>query len=354
VVQTAGIVRAALIAGTAPRAPIAQAASETLQANGPTLEAVDRAARLPLTSVRPRFAVLRSVPVWSLVTPVMSLRTLDAVSRGDTDAAVASLLSALRFLRGASADTQSFAATQQANVVRGVVADLTVMLHRLQVPPASLDEIDRALADLFRQSDLQRLISGQAQFRYANISVYNATGLFGEVIRPARYRVAAGIARSAVEALDVANRPWPDRVRGMQRLRPWTVWFAPKPLRMIGGEANRIVLQGLAEDFATGVAAVNVARTAIAIERYRQDHNTLPDALSQVAMPSDTSLDPFTGKPLQFHRLDTGYELYSVGHDEKDNGGDIGPDEKTVMPGSVGRDIGIAMPLPAVNSSPRR
>ena len=55
-----------------------------------------------------------------------------------------------------------------------------------------------------------------------------------------------------------------------------------------------------------------------------------------------------------FHRLDTGYELYSVGRDEEDNGGDIGPDEKTATPGSVGRDIGIAMPLPAVNSSPRR
>jgi hypothetical protein len=80
---------------------------------------------------------------------------------------------------------------------------------------------------------------------------------------------------------------------------------------------------------------VELRRTAIAIERYRQDHNTLPDALPQVAMPSDTSLDPFTGKPLQFHRLDTGYELYSVGRDEKDNGGDIGPDEKTVMPGNV-------------------
>ena len=63
VVQTAGTVRAALMAGAPPPAATAQAVDDILRENEPTLAAVDRAAGLPLTTVRPRFAVLRSVPV---------------------------------------------------------------------------------------------------------------------------------------------------------------------------------------------------------------------------------------------------------------------------------------------------
>lgn len=355
-VQTAIAVRDALVTGKPVEPRMAQAARDTLRVNEPTFAVIDRAAQLELPgTVRQgnRAMVLRSVPAWGVMTPVMSLRTLDAIARGDGERAVGSLLSALRFLRGAAADTRSLSAIQQANVLRSLIADLTVLLQRCRLTDADLDQLDQVLARLMPSEELRRFILGQAEFRYSNVSVYVANGLYGDLIRPARYRVAAGIARSTLEALDVAEKPWPERVRGMARLSDWQVWLAPKELRVIGGDANRQTFQWLTENFAAGVATVNAARTAIAIERYRQAHGRWPAALSELGT-AERSLDPFTGSSLLFRLRGDGYLVYSVGRDGRDDGGDVGPATNAVVPGALGKDLGIALAgPPATSSQPR-
>jgi hypothetical protein len=70
-------------------------------------------------------------------------------------------------------------------------------------------------------------------------------------------------------------------------------------------------------------ARFRAARTALAIERYRTANGTLPDALDALvprfmnAIPTD----PFDGQPIRYKTRDKGYVVYSVGGDEKDNGG---------------------------------
>jgi hypothetical protein len=70
-------------------------------------------------------------------------------------------------------------------------------------------------------------------------------------------------------------------------------------------------------------AHLDLARCALAIERYRlatgkvpNDLDTLvPDYLGQVP------LDPFDGRPVRYRPAATGYRLYSIMEDGKDNGG---------------------------------
>lgn len=68
---------------------------------------------------------------------------------------------------------------------------------------------------------------------------------------------------------------------------------------------------------------IQLAATALAVERYRLAHGSAPETLSQLvpgylaAVPPD----PFDGTPLRYKSLDHGFMVYSVGENGKDDGG---------------------------------
>ena len=72
------------------------------------------------------------------------------------------------------------------------------------------------------------------------------------------------------------------------------------------------------------VAWVRIARTALALERYRLAHtNSVPANLAQLVpdfLPA-VPADPYDGKPLRFKKLDVGFSIYSIGSDCRDDGG---------------------------------
>jgi hypothetical protein len=73
-------------------------------------------------------------------------------------------------------------------------------------------------------------------------------------------------------------------------------------------------------------ANVDLARTAIALERYHLANGSYPDSLDSLApkyipaVPHDVIL----GKPLHYHRDGQGFVLYSIGWNEKDDNGTLG------------------------------
>ena len=93
---------------------------------------------------------------------------------------------------------------------------------------------------------------------------------------------------------------------------------------------ERIMLPGLsnaARKFAYGQASVNLARTAIALERYRQAHGGYPETLDALAPQFMAKLphDVINGQPLHYRRTSDGqFVLYSVGWNETDDGGEVG------------------------------
>ncbi len=72
------------------------------------------------------------------------------------------------------------------------------------------------------------------------------------------------------------------------------------------------------------IANLRLARTAVALERYRAGHeNRYPESLAALA-PTYLSVIPrdiFADAPLKYERHGNGYLLYSVGSDQKDDGG---------------------------------
>lgn len=80
---------------------------------------------------------------------------------------------------------------------------------------------------------------------------------------------------------------------------------------------------GILEKFAEIQTAANEAFIACAIERYRLAHGALPQKLSDLSQPPPHDL--INGKPLHYRLTGNGgYTLYSVGWNQKDDGGKVG------------------------------
>jgi hypothetical protein len=92
----------------------------------------------------------------------------------------------------------------------------------------------------------------------------------------------------------------------------WLYKFMPMP-----------VFSGVINMGTAGIAHLRTARLALAIQRYRLATGNLPDTLADL-VPTylDTvPKDPFDGRSLRYEKLETGFVVYSVGEDRRDDGG---------------------------------
>jgi len=123
--------------------------------------------------------------------------------------------------------------------------------------------------------------------------------------------------------IQTAQMAFPERVGAAQELRQSLERqgklheFSRGWLRGMNG--SRVVLSDT-----TVTARLRAARTAIAVERFRLVHGQPPHSLTELdpfgvgAVP----IDPYSGRPLLYKKLAKGYVVYSIGEDEKDDGGD--------------------------------
>jgi hypothetical protein len=90
---------------------------------------------------------------------------------------------------------------------------------------------------------------------------------------------------------------------------------------------ERLLLPALSKaslKFAYAQASVDLARTAVALERYRLAHGEFPETLEPLAPQFIATLphDVIGGKPLKYRRDPGGlFTLYSIGWNEQDDGG---------------------------------
>ena len=80
------------------------------------------------------------------------------------------------------------------------------------------------------------------------------------------------------------------------------------------------------------VARTRATRVTILIERQRHLTGALPASLAALDPVSVAAIpgDPFSGAPLLYRRDETGYAVYSVGQNRKDEAG-LGDDQSVVV-----------------------
>jgi hypothetical protein len=77
--------------------------------------------------------------------------------------------------------------------------------------------------------------------------------------------------------------------------------------------------------FAYAQESADLARVAIALEHHRLAHGDYPESLKTLDPQLGEKLprDVIGGQPLNYHRTAQGFVLYSIGWDEKDDGGNV-------------------------------
>ncbi|MEO8484543.1 MAG: hypothetical protein ABI634_20235 [Acidobacteriota bacterium] len=219
---------------------------------------------------------------------------------------------------------------------------LSLLLNRSTVDEAAL----ASLAAAFERADDDRLLERELntlrgnyidafleRARYSHgfsLFVGGVPGEPGVVLRPllgSRVREHLDTYR---ELLAASRLPWTtrlDQLRSVAIRRQWR------------DDTGFLVNHGWSTDpwgftaLTLNLASARVARAAIAVERYRLAHRgELPDTLEQTvpAFLPAVPIDPYSGKPIRFSRLDGGFEVYGVSFDRIDNGGDALADEPVI------------------------
>lgn len=258
-------------------------------------------------------------------------RTIGVAATGDSARATASLVAEIRLVLGPNPPIRPWVGPLFVPTVSQVVSRLRWILQHGAPDTASL----AALADAFATADDDRALERQFQrvrafelesFAQRYRSVYAGAQMFGvaPVFTALRTTASRPIATQTLlrrlgeyDVLLAASRsPWPIRLDRIAALR------ALPPL-------GNIPPSETAAAAAQVTALVRAARVIVAIERFRQaSRGALPlsiDAVVPAYLPAVPG-DPYSGQPMRYRALSSGYVVYSVGSDRKDDGGDMKTD----------------------------
>jgi hypothetical protein len=201
---------------------------------------------------------------------------------------------------------------------------------------------DEQFADLFQvvTSDQDQSASGilralvgercQALSIFKNPVILN-NDLVGHNIPPKpileAYKALGFADMDAIEYLDMMN----SYIKAAQ-VPPYLRQDAVKAVELKHGSIpkRRILLRAFVPKFSRiialdlrNISGLRTAQAAIAVQRYRLASGRLPETLKDLVPDylEEVPLDPFDGKELRYKKLETGYVIYSIGEDLKDDGG---------------------------------
>jgi len=318
-----------------------------LAANEETLELLHKASavsrcRYPGTLAPGSIGAIHHAGNAADLTELLILDVLIRAEEGRPDAAVRSLVSAMRIGRSLK-DYPAILPT-----LLRILCDARAVqaLERVMTVSRLGDAQLVRLADVFEQgradNGLARALAGDRcrGIRAFQDPKFMWADMDGEYRwRPWHWVYQAGglMEQDHVFFLDTSSKwiraarlPLPERIEALKVLDEQIQRSEGKRRRkrLVSGLQSPLFRKVCVQD-AWSVGKTRAARTGIAAERFRLRTGKLPEKLAQLApeFVSSVPSDPFDGKPLRFKRLDEGYVLYSVGENGEDDGGSNEEDE---------------------------
>jgi hypothetical protein len=338
------IMRDAMSRGTDAPALVLEAAAQQTQHDDIVIELLGRGSGLPFAGFAPgtdfnyRFSGLYAV------NRSASLRTLELIRSGDGDGATRVLVDRALLLRAFDQSQGLIASASKAALVKDMATDVGILAGSLPSGD-SLRELSRALQSVYASDEFERGIRAEILRRHQLVQSLLGTrgSMAAVVLRPLiRHQFMVQL-QTAMDALDRARLPWPERIRQLSELtdrRP----LVPGLLRFIGFWDAPELTQRTAE----AVAAWRCARLVVAVEQFRRDHGRLPETLTEleVAGGQEEVSDPFTGRSLHYVPENDVYVIYSVGRNLQDENGTLTPQIPIGrVPSTVPRpDVGVRVP----------
>ncbi|HEV2438016.1 MAG TPA: hypothetical protein VG077_18635 [Verrucomicrobiae bacterium] len=289
---------------------------------------------------------------------VLQLRAIAELQNGQADKALADVRLMLRL--SDSIRTEPFLIS---HLVRMAIVSIALQpvwegLVAHQWSDAQLAELDSELAKLDFLSDYQTAMRGElilceiGDIEYLRRYPERTPDLIGEGGGGSSSRIPGRIMWGTIPngwfyqnelrcARPILEYYLPVVDANLHRVRPGDVQRANSAVTTglkhynLYNLAERLFLPRLGvavKRFAFGQESVDLARTAIALERYRLAHGNYPESLDALAPQFMDKIphDIINGQPLHYRRTADGqFVLYSVGWNETDDGGTVGLDKGT-------------------------
>lgn len=325
--------------------PLASLAETMLDANQPRLDLLHQAAQFPQT----RFALDYGLGPSMEIPHLAQLRELAAISvleagltaqKGDMDRSEKALLTLTaldRVLRDEplmmSQGTRMSIHTSASNALRralecGSFSD--TQLARLQEAFGALESPDMPFRALIGERAMRCMHYGRM-----NISKKHAkTGpnRVENVHRDYRYRVVLSLINLSGDSIqfldgmrkwiDISRKPFPEALAAAAILDKTQ---DDEHYGRLSLSASILPTIGYhIASFARDAAELRIAKTALAVERYRVQYAKPPTALQDLvpAFIDAVPIDPFDGQPLRYRVAGNNYRIYSIANNKKDDGGE--------------------------------
>lgn len=335
---------------TAMAAPLQQ----FLQTSGDALMLADKASRLPFVGLAAGTEYSYRAASIGALAAVVRARTFSLSLAGDGDAAIESLLSGLQIRRALRDERWLSVGRDPVAAVLSLTQPSPQALSRLQTALEAEDRAEQSVEYMLREraryieARWRRYYGSEpAAPRQYSLPMRSVTE---SVMRPWISHRAVTDLRLWAELVALARRPWPDRLQRSEEMRASYRAEARAP----GNAASRPYRSMALGAFSVAVNATPLiidrsSLIAVAIERFRRDQNRLPTALTELVPTylNELPADPFTGRPLLFQATAGAYTVYSVGPNQKDDGGDLTSESSGVRAGNRGArnirgaDVGV-------------
>ncbi|HET7694946.1 MAG TPA: hypothetical protein VFK57_04505 [Vicinamibacterales bacterium] len=331
--------------------------------DAPALQLIDQAAPLDFNGFG-EFSDRVGLQALSTLGSLCALRADLLSARGRTEDAARALTACVRFARALST-------FRRAQLSTRLLGSCRILLRHGAVPAAALADLQKSLTTLPDDDTLAADARAQ-RVRFLEWIQAPAEGPFEALLRRVMRPWIARANRQHLGTFDelvaLAAQPWPRKLDVIrQRAERAAREAAPPGAERRGIIARQFLSEGVAYggfdalSAALDLASRRVLVTALAIERFRADRGAPPaalDALVPAYLPR-MPLDPYSGNPIVYAPIPTGYRLYSVDRDQRDDGGAIyGVGSRTARqpPPRQPRDLGVLVELtqaPRIARTPR-
>lgn len=312
--------------GTVLSGPIAQTAADSLAANEKCLALLHQASAIE--TCRYEYEYGRASPKYDKVRSCAQLLRLAAVRhacKGETEAVVGCIKDTLCLGESLRQEPTLMPYYMHTAINGLTLRTLEWALNLTAFTDPQLKDLDATLAVAAGKTDLAHAMATERCFMIDAIrdpSLMGSQGLEVTIMRLPGLR-----SQGLIDILDymgdciaAAGLPRAERAARFneiearrQKLPKWHVLahvLAPALSRTS-------ILDSRAQ------ADMDMARIALAIERYRLAKGKLPGQLTDLVPTylTEVPIDPFDGQPIRYRLTEPGYVVYSVGEDGEENGG---------------------------------
>lgn len=311
--------------------------------------------RYPFTITDEVFYLLPHLAKIQTSARLLQKEAINLAASGRTDAASTAILAGFRLARSLDNDPFILSRMVEISSFRLTIDGLLQSLNLKSFADSELLTLLRALSDAESSAGFRRAMLGEranliTAFQASDQGLAQAMAVSdggGSASVPSsmlgKYRSDGHLRKDFAYSLDfmsnlvaIVGYPYPQALDAAALMKKPTyvdghiavsAALLPDPTRYVnlGAEA---------------VARIRLTRAVLAVELYRVSHDgALPNSLAEAASGESGGVadDPFDGQPMRYKKLPaSGYTIYSVGADRRDNGGaglqtDVSPPRDIVM-----------------------